>query len=182
MSEKIRFPAESYEESSRMPREKVHRPSEESPADSLHEHQQNIEQIIQKVESVSASVRERAIISKPVPQERNPRFVGEQSKNNSLRRSLRHIQKGLKPYQRPFSKFLHNGAVEQVNEFSAKTIARPSGLLFGGVVSFLTSLGILFVCRYYGYEYNYFLGLISFPLGFGLGLTIEFISRPLRSR
>ena len=113
---------------------------------------------------------------------RGRRSVDKEGKSTTLQRTLRNVQKELNPYERLFSKFLHNTVVEQLSEASAKTLARPLGLLFGGTASFVISLAVLLLCRYFGYEYNYLIGLLSFPVGFAIGIAIEAILIPLRSR
>jgi hypothetical protein len=110
------------------------------------------------------------------------RFVGSEAKNSTLKRTLRSVQKDLRPYEIPLSKFLHNAAVEHLSEAGAKTIGRPSGLLVGGAASLFISLAVLLGCHYLGYEYNYFIGLASFPVGFVIGLIVEFASKPFRGR
>lgn len=162
-----------------------HEHHHETTSNVRHEHQENLDEIMSKVEETARTssqelARYREDEAKHAPPERQ--FVGDELKGNTLKRSLRQIRKNLKPYQRPFSKFLHNTAVEGISEASAKTIARPEGLLFGGIASFLASIAVLLACYYYGYEYNYFIGLISFPTGFVLGLIIEFLIRPLWHR
>lgn len=87
------------------------------------------------------------------------------------------IQRNLGPYQKFFSRFIHSRFIEQISDVLEKTLARPSGLLVGGLVFLLTNVIILIICKYYGYEYNYFIGLISFPFGFVFGLVIELFSK-----
>jgi hypothetical protein len=110
------------------------------------------------------------------------RFAGNEAKSSTLERTLRSVQKDLRPYERPLSKFVHNAAVEHLSEAGAKTIGRPSGLLVGGTASFFISLAVFLACHYLGYGYNYFIGLASFPVGFAIGLIIEFISKSLQDR
>lgn len=152
---------------------------------SKHEHKDNIEQILGRIDKVARSKHESGHTTKTDERPDKPEetvFAGAQLKDTTLKRTLKGVRKDLKPYERPFSRFLHNNAVEKISETSAKTIARPNGLLFGGIASLLTSLVIFFICRYYGYEYNYFIGLVSFPAGFLIGLLGELITQPLRHR
>ncbi len=184
MSEQIKFTAETGEtpERSNEQHERAAKHHETRAENSRHEHRENLEQILDKIEETAKSVHEAGHQEAETPKKSNPRFVGKQLKQNNLKSSLRRIQKDLKPYQRPLSKFIHNGAIERASELGAKTIARPDGLLFGGIASLLVSLGVMFVCRYYGYEYNYFIGLISFPVGFIIGILGELVLSPLKRR
>lgn len=152
--------------------------------DIRHEHRDNLNEILTRIETSAKSSAELSSHHAPETKtdHRNPNFVGKQLKENQLKRSLYRIQKELKPYQRPFSRLIHNNAIELLSDTAEKTVARPDGLLVGGLLSFIASIAIFVICRYYGYEYNYFIGLISFPVGFGIGILSGFILKPLRHR
>jgi hypothetical protein len=187
MSEKIKITKETAETPERFQdaRERIPGKHETHGRRQGHEHKENIDRILQKIEQVSLSSNELNKHGRgedAVNTGSKPSLVGDQLKNTNLKQSLRRMRRNLKPYQRPFSKFLHNETIDRVSEISADTIARPNGLLFGGIAAFLTSLGVLWVCRYYGYEYNYFIGLVSFPAGFAIGLIGEFVIQPLRRK
>lgn len=94
--------------------------------------------------------------------------------------TLRRAQKQLKPAERQFSRVVHNQKVEAISDAAGGTIARPSGLLVGGIFSFATSIVVLIACNYLGYEYNYAIGLASFVGGFMLGLLFETIYKILK--
>ena len=184
MSEKIRLspenaevpntPEQNQEVSKNLPEKKT--------KDVEHEHKRNIEHIKHKIE---ASAKDSHELRHMTDTEKTPRTngkfaPGKQLRKNNLSHSLKKIRRELPSYQRPFSKLIHNDVVEAVSEASEKTVARPSGLLVGGITSFLTSLAVLFICRYYGYEYNYLIGLVSFGGGFVIGVLGEFIIKSLR--
>jgi hypothetical protein len=186
MSEKIKLTPEAGESARNNGEhhERATRHHEAKAENTAHEHQENLEQILSKIEETAKTAQEAAHHQQAAETAKkpNPRFVGKELKGNNLKSSLRRVRKDLKPYQRPFSRLIHNRAVEKASEVGAKTIARPDGLLVGGVVSLLMSLGVLFVCRYYGYEYNYLIGLLSFPAGFILGIVGESLLKPLKRR
>lgn len=187
MGEKMKFDPESGNESLPNPGEHPERPArlkENQAENSRNLHKENLEQILGKIETTAKTAQEAGHrhTEAKASEKPNPRFIGKQLKENSLKGSLRRVQKDLKPYQRPFSKLIHNRAVEYISEAGAKTVGRPSGLLAGGVAFFSVSVVVLFVSRYYGYEYNFFIGLISFPIGFLVGLAGEFIIRPVLRR
>ncbi|HEX5456585.1 MAG TPA: hypothetical protein VFW77_04440 [Candidatus Saccharimonadales bacterium] len=98
------------------------------------------------------------------------------------RGTLQSVQKELKPYELLFSKLIHSAGIEYLSDTASKTLARPSGFLCGALVLFVTSLGVLLVCRYLGYDYNYLIGLLGFPVGFVIGIAGEFIQSRLRKR
>lgn len=108
---------------------------------------------------------------------------GHSSHHNSEYRSytgnqaIKRVQKHLKPTERQFSKIIHNQKVEIVSDVAGGTIARPTGLLYGGIFSLLSSLTLYIVAKHYGYEYTFSAGIIFFVGGFALGLLIEILTK-----
>jgi hypothetical protein len=101
------------------------------------------------------------------------------TKNTAYKREMTRIQKKLSAPERTLSKFIHNPVVDKVNEVGAKTIARPSGLLGGGIFAGLGTLIFYIMSRYYGFEYNFFLFILLLALGFLVGICVELIVYPL---
>ncbi len=94
-------------------------------------------------------------------------------KSHALNQSLKRVRKQLPARDRAFSKVIHQPAVEAVSNVAESTVARPSGLLFAGLFSLLSSLAVLYICRHYGYEYNFLVGLAALGGGFIVGLVLE---------
>lgn len=94
-------------------------------------------------------------------------------KDHTFRQTLVRTRKKLSRGDRAFSKFVHKPLIENTSELAGATVARPSGLLVGGLFSLVSSLSVLYICRHYGYEYNYAVGMASFAGGFALGLLLE---------
>lgn len=185
MSERIKINHETANEPEhgREHNERIARQHETRAEHAKHEHQENITQILDKVEKSSLSKKELKEHAGPQANrtEHHPKYsAGGQLGDNTLKQTLKKVRRDLNPRERVLSRVIHNPTVEKVSEVSANTIARPSGLLAGGVASFVISLAILWICHYYGYEYNFYLGLISFPIGFLIGLLGEFATKPLR--
>lgn len=99
--------------------------------------------------------------------------IGSELRDRTLHQEIKHIQKQLPPLQKSFSKVVHNPVIDTLSEVSSKTLGRPSGLLSGGAASLIVSSLALFISRYYGYRYNFLVGLLAFVGGFFLGLLIE---------
>lgn len=141
----------------------------------------NSEQINKILESVEKSAKKSEDLAKHHQHQKTAQHqkgsIGSQFKKQALKSNLRRIQKELPTWQRPFSKFVHNQTVNQISEVGAETIARPSALLTGGLFSFIASLVVLVICRYYGYEYNYLIGLVALLGGLFLGIIIELTMR-----
>jgi hypothetical protein len=149
-------------------------------------HHREIEQLIKKIEEEAAPIDEvRLEQMERGRTEQHPQYNGSHIKSHgNSRQTVKNMQQQLSKPERQFSKLIHNPAVETFSEAAGTTIARPSGLLTAGIFSLLASLGVLFVCRFYGYEYNYGIGLLFMGIGFFFGLLVEALLklRPSNSR
>lgn len=144
--------------------------------DSSSKKQENIKSIVQKIEQAAKSSKEIKLDQKPHEQTPVAHHSAESPyKDHSSAQTLRTVQKQLKGPERQFSKLIHNQKVELASDVTGATVARPSGLLLGGILSLLSSITVLIICRYYGYQYNYVIGLAAFGGGFLLGIVIEFL-------
>lgn len=140
-----------------------------------HEHAEKIEGIRSAIEAEAESKHEHTA-KKHTEKSREteqPTFVNRELKNMAYQRTLRRTQNKLPAPSRALSKFMHQPAVEAVSDVASKTIARPSGLLLGGISAFIGSSVFLWTARYYGYEYNFLLFILFFAGGFFLGLLVE---------
>lgn len=108
--------------------------------------------------------------------------INSNLKKHGLDQTLRKVRRKLPATQRSFSKIIHQPIVEQISDVAGATIARPSGILAAGLFSLLTSIVILLLCRYYGYEYNFTIGLMALVGGFVLGLLMELVLRATTRR
>lgn len=142
-----------------------------------HEHQEQINKIRQTIEKSSKSSEDISKANKDNEPKQKHRptnvAIGDQLQAQALKKQLRTIQEKLPPAQKQFSRFIHNPTIEKISDGASATIARPSGLLFAGVFSFITSIIVMSISRYYGYEYNYLVGLVSLAGGFVAGLILE---------
>jgi Fe2+ transport system protein B len=103
--------------------------------------------------------------------------VQRELKADAYKRTLKTVQRELKPTERTFSKVIHQPLVETISNVSEKTVARPSALLGGGITALLGSSIVLYMSKHYGFPYNTFLFFALFVAGFGLGVLIEFALR-----
>lgn len=188
MSEKIHSSAEHHEvlrddkffEEHRRDLEKAHERTGREPS---HE-KGSIESILDTIEKHAVETdklfdtQEKAGNNHPD----KPMPAGSHLKAHGYNQTMKRVQKSLPPTQRRFSKVVHAPMVETASEVVGNTLARPSGLLVGGICSVLVNLLVIGVCRYYGFEYNYTLGLMGFVGGFVLGLILELVYRTARGK
>ncbi len=104
-------------------------------------------------------------------------YVSGELKSLAGKELIAKARRHLRPTERQFSKFIHNTAVDKLSDVTGNTVARPSGLLVGGLFSLISSFSVLMICRHYGYEYNFFITLVVFVGGFALGLLLEAMLR-----
>ena len=143
----------------------------------------------EKLLSIQHEAKEKALSAKEVlekhqdqekPHHEQPTFINRELKGMAYKRTLTRTQKSLPAPARAFSKVIHNPAVEAVSEIAAKTVARPSGILAGGIIAVIGSSIFLWAAKHYGYEYNFLLFALLFGGGFMLGLLLELIYRLVR--
>jgi len=147
---------------------------EEEAKKATHEHKNSIEKILNKIEAEAESGEKlKNHQLDHTKKTSGPISYGAELQKRSLHDSLEKVQRSLPASQKAFSKIIHQPAVDAISEAGSKTIGRSGGLLMGGVASFIASIGVLFVCRYYGYRYNFLIGIIAFVGGFILGLAVE---------
>lgn len=109
------------------------------------------------------------------PQSPQKPIINRELQNMALDRQLIRIRRHLSPYGRAVSRIIHQPVIDTVSETSGKTIARPSGILGGGMVAFLGTLAYYYVTRHYGYSYNAFIFLLLLFFGFVAGWAIEML-------
>lgn len=111
------------------------------------------------------------------PADETDSLIGVQHslKANAYERTLARAQQKLSKPLRSFSKVAHNPVVDKISEVGAQTVARPSGLLGGGICSFIGSLILLYYSKHYGFRYNYLLLFVLFAAGFLIGAILELV-------
>lgn len=146
-----------------------------------HEHADKIEEIRAKAEHEAEAAHKTAenYQQSERPETDQPMLVNRELKQMAFKRTLKRTQNRLPKPARAFSRFVHQPAVETVSEIAAATVARPSGVLAGGIASLIGTSVFLWIARHYGYEFNFLLFAALFVGGFIVGLLVELIVRLL---
>lgn len=148
-----------------------------------HESMPSIDQIRDSIEQEQQKHDKQPLSAETNIQNEVPDLaISHQVKAISLDRTLRKLQRQMSSPERVLSKVVHQPTVDRISEFSSKTVARPSGILSGGVFAFLGSFIFLYISKHYGYKYNYLLFALFFVGGFILGLIIELLLFIVRTR
>lgn len=183
MSEKIRSEGhergESSKELSRLEHEQL-REAVEKGEKAKHPHESSIEHIREKIEREASSAEQHRQIKHEKAPERHRGVIDKKAKEEAYQNLLVDVRKRLSKRQRVFSKFIHRPTVERVSEIGAKTVARPSGVLGAGIFGLIGSSIVFWMSHYYGFYYNYFVGIALILAGFAAGLVVEWFWRKLR--
>ena len=151
-------------------------PHHETQSDENIEQQRTLESNArEKLKELPASQPELALPIDESSQAKQPQYVDKLVQSITLKNELNNIRQRLPLSQKLFSKAIHQPVIRNVSELSAKSIARPSGLLGGGLCAFIGSLAYLLFAQYIGLTYNYLLAILFFVFGFVVGICIEFM-------
>lgn len=146
-----------------------------------HEHKQNLESIKAKIEQEAVSGKERPQSEKEKPTPSQTHYVPDKHLQGlAFDRTIQHVRKRLSPNEKRLSKAIHQPVVERVSEITAKTVARPSGIMTGSACALIGSIILLWASRHYGFSYNYLIALLLLVSGYVLGCTLELIYLALR--
>lgn len=160
-------------------------------SEAKHEHEKPAERLEKaqetSIESIRDTIKHEALkaadeVPHPIRQEPHdsPTSIGKDLKDQALYRTLKNLRHHLSPADRSLSRIVHQPVVDAASELGSKTVARPSGILSGGICAFVGSLTFLYLAKHDGYRYNYLLFFIFFVGGFAIGLVIELLLSLIR--
>lgn len=139
------------------------------------------------IESLSKSAEQQAISGKELnvgdkTTESSQQTFGHPKhlKADAYKRSLKNIRANLKTPDKIMSRIVHQPVVDTVSNAAAKTVARPSVLLGGGIGAFLGSAALLYLSKHNGFTYNYTAIFVLFIGGFFLGALAELLIKTIR--
>ncbi len=153
------------------------------------QHLEELQRSSEMIESARDAIEKQAISSEvPVVEKRAEqsdqtiRYTTKRIKNERYRTTLSHVRHHLSPSQRVLSKIVHQPVIEAISEIGAKTIARPSGLLGGGLIALISSLTVIIIARRVGFAVPNSIFAITFIGGFCLGIIVEAVFRTIKKR
>jgi hypothetical protein len=147
----------------------------ESQKAELHELQDAVKQ-----EAISG--QEITVGEREVPKSHTSHATPKELKADAYKRSLSRVQSRLNVVDRGFSKIAHQPVIDSASNVMSKTVARPSGILGGGICALLGSSFLLYLTKRYGFEYNFFVYFLLLAIGFVLGMTAELVIRAILKR
>ncbi len=137
-----------------------------------------------EIENLRSEVTQEAVSGKDVIVDTNSEqngsklaqpLINRELKQHMLDRTLTRVRKKLPATSRPLSKVVHTKPVEVLSAVGERTVARPVGLLGGGIGALIGSSFTLYMARHYGYRYNFGVFLLSFGAGYLLATLFELV-------
>lgn len=152
-----------------------------SHAEKQHGNKEHVEALHSAAEKKAVSGKETSVGEREQPKQ-HPVLINKHLKDMAFSRAMTRARKKLSMPSRAFSKVIHAPIVDRPSELIGKTIARPSGMLWGAVFAFIGTSALLWITRHYGYEYNYLVAILLFVGGAIIGTAIEGLWRLVRKR
>lgn len=177
MSEKLSHSPEAHQshenlrEYEHTPEKQAHKSKEHEPKQ--HEKKTDLESIKKSIETTAVSGKEYSIAEKENTNQGVSQASTKQLKKSAYHKVIKQAQVQLKGTEKSFSKFIHKPTVEKVSDVSAKTVARPTSLLFGSIFAFIASTTFYYIAKRNGFDYNYLLFFFVFVGGYFIGLIFE---------
>lgn len=141
--------------------------------------QQHIESLKQSVEQQSISGKELNVGDKTTESSQQTFGTSKLLKADAYKQALKRVRSSLNVPERTLSRIVHQKTIESVSNATAKTVARPSALLGGGLGAFVGSAVLLYISRHNGFTYNYTVFFVLFIGGFFAGALIELVIKLL---
>lgn len=138
-------------------------------------HNHNIDKLQESIHKSATSTSEIDIDQHIQGNPSNQYMPGVQRelKTNAYEQTIGRVRGDLSAAERAFSKLIHNKVIEPFSEAGARSVARPSGILGGGIAALIGSSAVLYMAKYYGFRYNFTVFFLLLGLGFLAGLIAE---------
>ncbi len=141
---------------------------------------ETLESIQESIKNEAVSGKEYSVGEREKSADSSPVTINKQVKKAAYKKTLKHVQRQLSPPERILSNVIHQPTIDTISNIGARTVARPSGVLGGGIVSLLGTGALLFISKHFGFNYNFFVFILLFVLGYGLGVLLELVIRGVR--
>lgn len=159
--------------------EPLHEKQEHRQSGEHHKHsperEPDVEEIERRVKHEAEPANKELTKAEKGPDDDSVLYVNRELKQETWNRTMTRVRKQLSAPQRVMSRIIHQPVVDTVSRAGAQTVARPSGLLGGGICALIGSSFFLIMARRFGFTYNYLIFFLFFIGGFAVGLILELI-------
>lgn len=145
---------------------------------SKHEKNETLEEIRDSVEKHAEERSET--VSGQSEKESTPTAVSVSEKKQSYNQTMNRVRGRLSTPSRTFSRVIHAPVVEQASELAGKTVARPSGLLGGGIAAAIGLTIVFVIARRNGFALSGSEFILLLLIGFIGGLLFEATTKIFR--
>lgn len=101
-------------------------------------------------------------------------------KQQTYRATMRRVEAKLPAYQRTFSRFVNNANVDKISNVTARTVARPSGVLGSGVVAVVVMIAVTYYAHTLGFTVSSSVFVVALLIGWIIGLMCEAVWRMIK--
>jgi hypothetical protein len=182
MSEKLNLSNESEAQHTPEHHYKSAETVHKKPESAHHNVEKTKDEIDRTIESLKNIAEKQAISSselktKESTQEEKPHHIRltKNIKQSAYKKTLKNVQKQLPPTQRTFSKIIHKPVIDNISNVASKTVARPTGILSGGVGALAGSITLYYLSKQYGFVYNFLVYFLLFIAFYCAGILIELL-------
>lgn len=156
----------------------------QSPENIRSEKEKNATAARAEINTITTEI-DRSQVAESLSQEKSNSDVlwnSRELKEHTYNQTLNSARNKLSKPEKTLSKVVHKPIIEKASDAMSNTVARPSGVLFGGVFSFIGSLASYLLAKKLGGELKYSVFAVFFVGGFIFGLLVELVIRILRNR
>lgn len=127
--------------------------------------------------AANSAQSERNVIHAADSEDTDFNWWSTELRNRKFLQLLNSSRQQLNPFEKIISKLIHSETSEMVGDVIAKSALRPSGLIGGGLVSFLVSAVSYFAAHQVNGDIKPGVFLISFMAGYISGVAGEIVCR-----
>ncbi|MBH2007880.1 hypothetical protein I8H83_04700 [Candidatus Saccharibacteria bacterium] len=111
---------------------------------------------------------------------KSPHAISESERMQAFHDTMRQAQGHMNPPQKLFSRTLHSRPVRIISDVIGSTLARPTALLSGVLISIIATTIMYIPAKYYGYTLSGSEPLVAFGAGWIVGIIIEYTQMLVR--
>lgn len=157
-----------------------HQPAEHERNHGTPEHVENLQRSIDSLSTKAERYNQQLESHNDDNNQAHPIFISKHLKDVTFTRTMTRTRKHLSGPARGFSTIIHAPIIDRSSELVGKTIARPLSMMSGAIVAFVGTSALLWITKYYGYQYNYLAVILLFIIGMVVGLFLELTWRSFR--